>query len=79
MPRPLTKRQVEALLTDLETLIHRFNAGELDASISMRHRIEGAATALNAVLGEIELSASDIAKNPLHSAQGVYFSINFSS
>ena len=48
---PLTRPEVAALAADLRTMLDRIEAGDLDASVSMRHRIEGAIAVLDVVQG----------------------------
>jgi hypothetical protein len=52
MPRRLSNQETRKLADDLAGLLDRIQAGELDASIAMTYRVEGALTALQAVLGE---------------------------
>lgn len=63
MAKPFTRTQVEALVSDLQRLMDQVDAGDLDATIAMRHRIEGAVSALKVALGEAELTAIEIAKD----------------
>lgn len=49
--RILTRSEIGGLLEDLRTLLASIEDGNLSASAALRHRIEGAITALDAVLG----------------------------
>ena len=51
MTRPLTGSEVAALAADLRAMLERIEAGELDATAAMRHRIEGALAVLEVVQG----------------------------
>jgi hypothetical protein len=63
--RPLTKREISALVGDLSLLLSKIKSGELKSSSVTQLRIEGAITALNVVLRESEATALDIANDPL--------------
>lgn len=49
--RPLTREQIRELLHSLELLRESVRAGELSAPAATIHRLEGAITALEQVLG----------------------------
>ncbi|MHB1209961.1 MAG: hypothetical protein ACYC1I_09690 [Acidimicrobiales bacterium] len=51
MATTLTRKQITALAAELRTILVKIEEGDLDATISMRHRIEGSLTALDMVLG----------------------------
>ena len=51
MTRPMTRSQTAALAADLARLLSQIEAGELDATAAMRHRIEGAVAVLEAIQG----------------------------
>jgi hypothetical protein len=51
MATALTRKQITALAAELRTMLDKVEAGDLDATISMRNRIEGALTVLDMVLG----------------------------
>jgi hypothetical protein len=48
--RTLNVTEIEALDASVAALLKQINGGELVASIAFRHRLEGAQTALRAVL-----------------------------
>lgn len=50
-PRPLTRAQTTAMADHLRSTLAAIDAGELTASTAMRYRLEGAVSALDAVLG----------------------------
>ena len=60
MATTLTRKQITALATELRTMLDKIEAGDLDATISMRHRIQGAVTALDAVLGRSSRISFDL-------------------
>ena len=49
--RSLTKAEIAALSSDLRAMLERIEAGDLDATTAMRHRIEGAIAVLEVVRG----------------------------
>ena len=51
MAKPLTRSEIEALAADLKSMLARIEAGELEATTTMRHRIEGALIVLEVVQG----------------------------
>ncbi len=51
-PPPLTRRQVDDLALQIRDLLEAIEAGRLDASRAMIHRLEGAFAALEAVAGK---------------------------
>ena len=51
MGRSLTRSEVAALAAELRETLERIEAGELDATPGMRHRIEGAIAALDVIQG----------------------------
>lgn len=53
MSRPLTHSEVAALAMDLRAMLERIEAGELDATAAMRHRIEGAIAVLDVIQGRV--------------------------
>jgi hypothetical protein len=50
----LSKLQIQSLVSDLQGILQMIEAGELAATSSMKHRIEGAITALKIVEGEAQ-------------------------
>ena len=52
MASQLTRKQIKALIQDLEELLGRLRLGDFDASSGMLLRIEGAVNALKVVIGE---------------------------
>jgi hypothetical protein len=48
----LSKLEIESLISDLQSILQMIEAGEMAATSSMRHRIEGAITVLKIVEGE---------------------------
>ena len=54
MSSALTKPQIDDLARSLTEMLAKIESGDLDASVGMRHRIEGAIAALDAVQGRIE-------------------------
>ena len=52
MTSPLTAKQTQALIEDLQELLDRLRQGEFEASSGMLLRIEGAVNALRIVVGE---------------------------
>lgn len=50
-PRPLSRAQTTALAEQLRRALVAIDAGELTASTATRYRLEGAVSALDAVLG----------------------------
>jgi len=59
MATTLTRMQITALAAELRTMLDKIEAGDLDATISMRHRIEGSLTVLDMVLGHSPESILD--------------------
>ena len=53
MGRSLTRSEVAALAADLRETLERIEAGELDATAGMRHRIEGALAILDVIQGRV--------------------------
>ncbi len=51
MTRPLTKPEIASLAADLAVMLTQIEAGDLDATTAMRHRIEGAIAVLDVVQG----------------------------
>lgn len=51
MTRPLSRAKVAALADDLRRMLATIEAGDLDATTAMRHRIEGALAVLEVVQG----------------------------
>ena len=51
MTRPLTKPEIAALGSDLRAMLLQIEAGDVDATAAMRHRIEGAVAVLDVVQG----------------------------
>ena len=51
MSRSLTRAEITALTADLQTMLAKIESGELDATVAMRHRIEGAIAVLAVVQG----------------------------
>ena len=60
MATTLTQKQITALAAELRTMLDKIEAGDLDATISMRHRIQGALTALDVVLGQSSRISFDL-------------------
>ena len=52
MTRALTKNEISSLIVDLRRLLNVIEKGEIEASVAMRHRIEGAVVGLKVVQGE---------------------------
>ena len=50
----MTKAEIATLRDDLAAMLSAIDGGELAASHAMRHRLEGAVTALNAALGQVD-------------------------
>jgi hypothetical protein len=55
MGRALTRAEIGALATDLWEMLRRIEGGQLDATATMRHRIEGAIAILDVVQGRSPL------------------------
>jgi transcription elongation GreA/GreB family factor len=55
MATTLTRKQITALAAELRTMLDKIEAGDLEATTSMRYRIEGAITALEVVLGKTSM------------------------
>jgi len=51
VPKTLTRAQVQALAEDLRALLDQIETGDLQATASMRNRIEGAIAVLDVVQG----------------------------
>lgn len=51
MAKALTRSEISALAQDLKAMLVAIESGELAASAALRHRIEGAITALDTALG----------------------------
>jgi hypothetical protein len=51
VPKALSRAEVRALADDLRAMLARIEAGDLDATPGMRHRIEGALAVLEVVQG----------------------------
>jgi predicted transcriptional regulator len=49
----LTREQVASLADDLRSFLGRIEAGDLDATVAMRHRIEGAIAVLDVAQGRV--------------------------
>lgn len=64
MATALTRKQITALATELRTMLDKIEAGDLDATTAMRHRIEGALTVLDVVLGRAASSTLDLPPGP---------------
>ena len=60
MATTLTRKQITALAAELRTMLDKIEAGDLDATISMRHRIQGAVIALDVVLGRSSRISFDL-------------------
>ena len=60
MGKPLSRVEVAALADDLRKMLASIEAGDLDATTAMRHRIEGALAALEVVLGHSAGLAFDL-------------------
>jgi len=58
--RTLTAAEITALAADLNAMLDRIEAGDLDASIAMRHRIEGALAVLDVVQGRAARFEPDV-------------------
>jgi hypothetical protein len=63
----LRRTQIKALRDDLLDLHRRIAAGELTATPSTIHRIEGAVAALGAVLGDLEATPDKLLRSPTDS------------
>ena len=51
MGKPLNRAEVAALADDLRRMLAKIEAGDLDATTAMRHRVEGALAVLEVVQG----------------------------
>jgi hypothetical protein len=51
MQKSLTTAQTAALAEDLEKMLDLIKSGELNATVAMRHRLEGAVAVLDVVQG----------------------------
>jgi hypothetical protein len=65
MTRALTKSEISSLAEEMRQLLSAIESGDLEASVAMRHRIEGALTVLQVVTGESKRKGLDIANDPL--------------
>lgn len=52
MAKPLSRPEINGLVEDLIGMLAAIESGDLEGSAALRHRIEGAITALHAVLGK---------------------------
>jgi hypothetical protein len=55
MAKSLTREEIGLLAHDLRTLLGQIETGELKADSAVRHRIQGALTALEVIQGEANL------------------------
>jgi len=51
MATTLTRKQIAALAAEFRTMLDKIEAGDLDATTSMRYRIQGAVAVLDVALG----------------------------
>jgi hypothetical protein len=58
--KALTRAEVAALASDLRAMMDRIEAGDLDATIAMRHRIEGAIAVLDTIQGRATSLGFDV-------------------
>lgn len=65
MTRALTKGEILSLTDEIRRLLSAINSGDLQASVAMRHRLEGALTVLQVIQGQSNLNGLDIANDPL--------------
>jgi len=63
--RALTKDEISSLAEEMRRLLSAIESGDLEASVAMRYRIEGAITVLQVVTGESNRKGFDIANDPL--------------
>ena len=69
--RPLNRAEVRALVDNVGRWLELIERGELEAPASMVRHLEGALTALRAVLGELGTPSLDsISSIPVHSSHG---------
>ena len=57
MSKPLSRAEVTALAADLEKMLAAVEEGGIDATLAMRHRLEGAFAVLEVALGRSPRSA----------------------
>ncbi len=60
MTRPLRNPQIEELAESLRVTLAACEAGDLVASVSLIHRLEGAIAALESVLGQRSTLLNDL-------------------
>lgn len=60
MATTLTRKQITALAAELRTILDKIEEGDLVATASMVHRIQGASVVLDAVLGRSPLADFDL-------------------
>ena len=65
MTRVLTKGEISSLAVEIRQLLSAIESGDLQASVAMRHRLEGALTVLQVIQGESNRKGLDIANDPL--------------
>ena len=63
MPRRLKYEEVKSLYASIAALLSQIECGELSASTATQRRLQGALTALGAVLGDID-GAAQLLLNP---------------
>jgi hypothetical protein len=64
MSKALSRAEIAALADDLRTMLATIEAGDLDATTAMRHRIEGALAVLDVVQGRSSRLAFNLNKDP---------------
>jgi hypothetical protein len=65
MTRALTKSEISSLAEELRRLLSAIDSGDLQTSVAMRHRLEGALTVLQVIQGQSNRTGLDIANDPL--------------
>jgi hypothetical protein len=64
MERKLTKSEIDNLAGDLTELLLGIVAGEVTSTSTMKHRIEGAITALRVANGQLSKAQFDLMEGP---------------
>jgi hypothetical protein len=63
--RALTKIEISSLAEEMRRLLSAIESGDLEASVAMRYRLEGAITVLQVVTGESNRKGLDIVNDHL--------------
>lgn len=63
MTRALTKSEISSLAEEMRRLLSAIESGDLEASVAMRRRIEGALAVLRVVTGDSKRKGLDIAND----------------